>query len=284
LRSLIYDNFAKAFEGLSDEILNKYEYISSPRGKEIREITNLIFQIKNPYENLFDNKVRGVPHKYLAGELLWYFYGSNRLSFIENYSKFWNSISNIDGSINSAYGYLLFKDRNIFGFSEWEWALKSLIKDKDSRQALIRFNKPIHSFEGVKDFVCTLNGIFQIRNNKLDFTIIMRSNDLIRGLSFDYPFFSLLHQQMHLHLLKYYPDLDMGTYTHHAASLHIYEEHFDLVNSMLKEEYQSIELRMKELFVDENGNCNFEITNMYDNSSYQYTGSDPMLKWISENR
>ena len=36
------------------------------------------------------------------------------------------------------------------------------------------------------------------------------------GLTFDYPFFTMLQQQMFNHLRKIYPELEIGTYTHIA--------------------------------------------------------------------
>ena len=86
--------------------------------------------------------------------------------------------------------------------------------------------------------MCTLNGVFQIRDNKLNFTVDMRSNDVFFGLTFDYPFFTILQQQMHTLLKKVYPDLELGTYTHIAHSLHMYERDFDKVEKMLENEFK----------------------------------------------
>lgn len=229
-----YDYVADAYKDLLLNIQNSPEFILSPREQKCKEITNVIITIKNPNFNLFENQVRSSKEKYICAELLWYFSGSNTVEFISQYAKTWNELKNTNNTVNSAYGYLLFKDKNIHGFSQYEWAFKSLVKDKDTRQAFMHFNNSSHQFFENKDQVCTLNGLFQIRNNKLNFTITMRSNDAILGFMTDFAFFNVLHQQMYRHLQKFYTDLEMGTYTHITNSMHIYERHFKLVDEMLK--------------------------------------------------
>jgi len=200
---------------------------------EIKEICNAALVIDDPYFPLYENEKRSSQFKYIAGETIWYFTGRKDIDFISKYSKFWKQLDNGDGTVNSAYGNLIFNEPLSDGRNQYQWALDSLIEDKDSRQSIIHFNKPSHQWKGNKDFVCTLNGIFQIRDNRLNFTVDMRSNDLVLGTATDVAFFCLLQQQMLKHLRLTYPDLKMGSYTHIVHSLHIYERHFNLVKEML---------------------------------------------------
>lgn len=209
-----------------------------PRGKQIKERINESYILTNPYSNMFTNAVRSVPKRYIAGELDWYFSGSNKLEDIVKYSKFWSFICNEDQTLNSAYGYLLFKKLNAHGKTQWSWAYDSLVADKDTRQAMMYFGGPDYQFDGNKDFVCTSYGQFMIRNNKLNFHVYMRSNDLIKGATFDIPFFTVLQQNMLVLLREVYPDLEMGYYFHNATSLHIYESDFELVENMLKNRFE----------------------------------------------
>ena len=75
--------FAEAYNKALLEIYKNPEYLSAPRGKKIKEILNLVIEIENPLSNLYKNEIRGVPEKYLAGELFWYFSGKNDLDFIK---------------------------------------------------------------------------------------------------------------------------------------------------------------------------------------------------------
>jgi len=225
-----------------EEVLRKLTYEfqhedTAPRGLKIHEITNLLIKIEDSSSNMFSNKVRGVDKQYLAGELLWYLSGRNDTAFITKYSSFWDKISNNDATANSAYGYQLWNVKNKHGLTEWDWAKTSLINDKDTRQSVIRFNKPDVSFEGNKDFVCTLNGVFQIRGGKLNLFINMRSSDAVLGLTYDVPFFSLLIQIMRFELSKHDIFVEPGSLTMMLNSSHVYERHFELVEEMLEHEF-----------------------------------------------
>lgn len=235
---IIADTLADATKEILDNLVNNYQYITAPRGQKIKEIIGMQIEIKNPYSNRFRNKVQDLPIQYLADELYLYFSGSNSAEDFSKASKFWNKIKNEDGTINSAYGYLIFnKNLELYPLSQWDWAKQSLIKDKDSRQAIIHYNKPIHQQMNNKDFVCTMNNQFFIRNNKLEMITYIRSNDIRRGFFFDSVWFMLLMQCMRIELLEYYPDLELGSYHHYAGSMHLYEEHFELAEYMLKEDF-----------------------------------------------
>ena len=260
---------ADAVEMILDSLVNDYQYITSPRGQKIKEIIGMQIEIKDPYSNLFDNEVCSLPRQYLADELYLYFSGSNSAEDFSKASKFWDKIKNEDGTVNSAYGHLIFnKNLELYPLSQWDWAKESLIKDKDSRQAIMHYNKPIHQQMSIKDFVCTMNNQFFIRDDKLEMITYIRSNDIRRGFFFDAPWFMLLMQCMRIELLPNYPELELGSYHHFAGSMHLYEEHFELAEEMLKEDFVPAELpRIEKLpFI-----------------SMAYN-DDPFCQWIRENK
>lgn len=251
-----YSTFAEMYSYMLYDVLYNPHYETAPRGKAIKERINTSYMCSNPMSNLFSNRVRNIPQKYLAGELLWYFTGDNSLDVISKYSGFWSNIANDDGTLNSAYGHLLFTRKTPSGLNQWEWALQSLQKDKDSRQAIMYFGRPDFQETGVKDFVCTAYAMFLIRKNKLHMHLYMRSNDLVKGTTFDIPFFMLLQQQMWLHLKESYPDLELGCYFHNATSLHIYEQDFGLVQDMLGASFDRHELPpIGRNLINEHGEC-----------------------------
>lgn len=249
-------NAADAYDLLLNDLYNNPEYITAPRGEKIKEVINVSIEIDNPLLNLYFNEERSSPTKYICAELVWYFSGQKSVDWISKYAKMWNYLQDDNGNVNSAYGNLIFTEKNEYGYSQYQWALDSLKKDKDTRQAFLHFNKEKHQYNGNKDQVCTMYGIFHIRNNKLNFTVSMRSNDVIYGLMTDFAFFSVLQQQMHRHLLKYYPELELGTYTHISNSMHLYEKHFQLVEKMLTKQFVPISLPELDCdLIDETGKC-----------------------------
>ena len=248
------ETFADVYKSALQDVLKKPEYITAPRDLKINEVTNAALVINDPRFSLYENERRSSQFKYIGAELVWYFTGRNDVDFISKFAKFWEHIDNGDGTVNSAYGNLIFTERNKHNINQYKWALQSLIDDKDSRQAIMHFNKTSHQWHGNKDFVCTLNGVFQIRDNRLNFTIDMRSNDLILGTPTDIAFFCLLQEQMYNHLKPHYPELEIGTYTHIVHSLHIYEKHFDLIKDMLKKPFEPMRFpSINENIIDEFG-------------------------------
>lgn len=242
------NSFASAYKKALELVYNNPDYKSSPRGFKIKEVMNLKIEITNPYNNLFFNDVKSSARKYIVPELKWYLSGDLSSSYISQYAKLWDHIKDENGNVCSNYGNLIwYKNINNHKWSnvqseskkmtQWQWALNSLLNDKDSRQAIIRFNSDNHQLETNKDFVCTMYGIFHIRDNKLNFSISMRSSDAIYGFANDYPFFSIIHQQMLLNLKDKYKDLKMGTFTYFGNSFHIYEKHFELVEKMLMNKF-----------------------------------------------
>ena len=279
-------SFAGVYENALKTLMNGDNMHTSARGLETRELTDIALVINNPISSLYINETRSSQKKYIAAELLWYFLGRDDVEFIKEYASFWTQIQNEDGTANSSYGKLLFDKKNRFGKTQYEWARESLEKDSDSRQAIMHFNLPEHQYHGNKDFVCTMYGIFQIRDNKLNFTINMRSNDAIWGTPTDVAFFTVLQQQMLNHLQVTYPDLQMGKYTHIVNSFHVYKRHYTIVESMIDGNFNEDKFpEINKNLITHTGNPSTELvllSNHYKDSDAVVV-NDSMFKWIQEN-
>lgn len=235
------NTFAEAYRDSLEQIMAT-GIENSARGIVSREHLNVSLVIEDPRSCLYTNLARSSQVKYIAAELLWYYMGRNDVDFISKYAKFWEQIQNEDGTVNSAYGNLIFKVKNKFGISQYQWAIQKLMSDPNTRQAIMHFNIPIHQYNDNKDFVCTMYVNVHIRENKLHLKLNIRSNDAIWGTPTDAAFFCSLQLQLLNHLRLLYPDLELGTYTHSADSYHIYERHYDLVSRMLHNEFIPIQL------------------------------------------
>lgn len=219
-----------------DEILSNDEV--EIRGLKCKE---LLFQEINTYPDnvVIDLVERPFNWKYFAAELYWYLKQDLNADFISNYSKFWSKLTNdiedneFAGKINSNYGYLTFKN-NKHNVSNIDWVVNSLIEDEYSRKAIMNYSDNNHKFYSNKDFVCTKNISFYIRDKKLNMVVDMRSNDLYYGLTYDMPWFGFLHQNVFSILKDFYPDLQIGVYKHKADNLHIYSGFYDVKNEVNK--------------------------------------------------
>jgi thymidylate synthase len=135
--------------------------------------------------------------------------------------------------VNSNYGFIVNVEK-WNGISQFEWCVKRLLEDKNTRQAIINYNMPRYKYEGVKDLVCTISQQFLVRNEKLDCVTLMRSNDLIYGLTYDLPWFTNLQIK-----LAEIIDVPLGIYNHYDSSLHVYEQHFEMLTKIAKEQIES---------------------------------------------
>jgi thymidylate synthase len=163
-------------------------------------------------------------------------------------SKFWAKLDNGDGSINSSYYYLLKglqdhgdpilearRSDNGIGIhrTPWDWALQALKSDKDTRQAFMRISRPEHQWRGCADQPCTMHLTWSIREDKLHLSTVMRANDVVKGTVYDIPFFMMLMEEMLLDLKSTYPNIQIGSYTHFAHSMHIYSSSLEIAKNML---------------------------------------------------
>jgi len=276
------ENFADVYEKSLRDLYENPDYSSNPRGLQIKENLNIALEIENPVSSLYINERRSSQKKYIAAEFIWYFSGRNDVEFISEYASFWKSIQNADGTANSAYGNLIFNQKNKFGINQYEWAINSLSLDLDSRQAIMHFNVPDHQYDGNKDFVCTMYGIWHIRDNRLNLTIHMRSNDAILGTPTDVAFFSVLQQQALIHLKQKYADLKLGKYVHIVDSYHIYEKNFNLVEEMLNHEFRPDYMpSVKKSLIYMNGSQSSDFETVC--KLKETDSNDEMYRWITEN-
>lgn len=230
------NSFAELYQKAMLQVYENYDFCTKPRNMNIRECMNVFMQLNNPFSNLFksNDKLVTLQTGYLKKELSLYLSGSFTADHFAKASRFWDTIKNPDDTINSAYGYLIFSKPNEHGYTQFDWAVKSLQQDKDSRQAIMHFNSTEHQRDGIRDFPCTLTATFHIRDNKLNMTTVMRSNDIRKGLQYDLPFFTMLQRLVQLRLVTTtYPTLEMGTYSHLSQSLHIYENDFEYAQKVI---------------------------------------------------
>lgn len=173
---------------------------------------------------------------YLKKELEWYLSLEPTIEKVKDV-KIWNNIcSKKDSTVNSQYGILVYGEEN---GSQFDKALESLIEDKDSRQAVIIYNRPtIHEDayeDGKHDFICTFYQQFFIRNNRLECITNMRSNDCIFGIFNDLPWFEYVYNDMYQKLLTKYTGLEKGSLIYIANSFHCYERHFGVLEKIAEE-------------------------------------------------
>lgn len=204
------------FHKLLDESTGQ-DVQSSRDGNVAAEILNAVTIINDPRANIVESDLRKLSKRYMIGELMWYLAADNTLKGIQNYTKAWDRMSDDGEVVNSNYGHKIHK---FYGFDQWEYVKNLLKADPNSRQAVIHIKNPMDY--KTKDTPCTVCLQFFIREGKLFLTTYMRSNDVWFGFPYDVFNFTCFQIRMAMEL-----GVGIGSYTHIAGSLHLYQRDLD---------------------------------------------------------
>lgn len=194
-------------------------------GAVVGEVINAVTVIDDPTRCILKSPIRKLPMRYMVGELLWYLSGNPSLDAIRLYTSAWDRMSDDGITVNSNYGHRIQNavDENVYRqFDQLKMVEEMLAKDPASRQAVIHIKQPrdLVNFPS-KDVNCTVCLQFLIREGKLYMTTYMRSNDLWMGFPNDVFQFTAIQIYLAMKL-----GCKLGTYTHIAGSLHLYERDY----------------------------------------------------------
>jgi len=205
--------------------------ITNRQGETLTELINPTLILTNPIDCFCT--VRKMSFDYLKGEMEFYMSGSDRLKDIARYSKFWNKCSDDGETIISNYGKLLLHDKNSYGYTQFNYAKEMLIRNKDSKKAVMTIYAPNHAKKS-NDNPCTMYLQFFIRKERLDLYVKMRSSDVWYGLPYDIPFFVFIQTLLKEELNQSGYELDLGVYNHQAGSLHFYHRNLEKILETIK--------------------------------------------------
>ena len=217
---------ATAYLSAYSEVFHRGEIIV-PRGQECLEVCDYKLKLDMSHSVLTSFDARKLNLDYAKQEFLWYLRGDRFDTSIEQHATMWAKLQQADGGYNSNYGQYIFPN-------QFDFVVNELTNDAWSRRASIVLLNESHLYSANTDVVCTYGMNFRIRQGVLDMTVMMRSNDVIFGLTNDAFCFTMIYRMV-LACLKGgpYPGLKPGTYTHIANSLHVYERHFRMIEDIL---------------------------------------------------
>ena len=207
------------FVNTARALLNK-GHGNNPRGLETLEICDAWLILRDPTQSLITLPERDLSMEYLKAETDWYLSGDLSVEEIGKHAKIWRNISDADGNVQSNYGYLTMHAQ-YNGMTQLDWCIDSLKRDNHSRQAVMNYLQPQHKRIGEKDVTCTISQQFVMRDKKLDSIVLMRSNDIWFGFSYDLKWFCDLQERV-----SQETGIPIGSYNHYASSLHVYKRHF----------------------------------------------------------
>lgn len=190
------------------------------RSGDTIEILHTLIHIETPTQRWVTWRSPPMSIGFALAELIWILAGSNDAGVI----NFWNpSLSRFSGSDSKYHGAYGHRIRTNFGFDQLERAYLTLKNNPKSRQSVILIwdpQKDVPDEAGLAvsdDIPCNICSLLKMRDNKLEWTQIMRSNDIFLGLPYNLIQFTSMQE-----ILAGWLDVDVGSYCHYSDSLHLY--------------------------------------------------------------
>jgi thymidylate synthase len=198
------------------------------RAGDTRELQDALFSIEDPRQRWISSRLPPMNPAFAIAEVVWIVNGRNDSAFL----NFWNpGLPKFQGEGETYYGAYGWRLRHAFGFDQIEQAYHALRDNSETRQVVLqiwdpRLDLPMEGgLPRSKDIPCNVCSMLKIRGGCLEWTQIMRSNDLIRGFPHNVVQFTYLQE-----LMAAWLRLDLGHYTHVSDSLHVYENQISDLN------------------------------------------------------
>jgi thymidylate synthase len=213
------ENGTNGYVDLVRHVLTHGEEVA-PRGMKTREIEDAVIFIEDVYNTLPLKVGRGSVPGIGAVEACQILAGESYNDLIVAVGPQFRNYAESDGIFHGAYGP---RTRE-----QYPLALDKLRNDSDTRQAVITlWNPNLDNQPNKRDYPCTILHQFRIRDNKLNMSVYMRSNDVWLGAAYD--FFQFTRVQIAMASVL---GIEPGKYAHHVGSLHIYEQHYGAAENL----------------------------------------------------
>lgn len=215
------ENGVNGYVDLVHHVLANGEEVA-PRGIKTREIEDAVIHIDDVFHTLPLKVARGTVPGIGAVEACQLLSGTSFPKTVIAVGPQFKNYTEDSGIFHGAYG--------LRTNGQYDAVIDKLKNDSDSRQAVVTIWNPEYDNQPSKrDYPCTVLHQFRIRNNKLNMSVYMRSNDVWLGAAYD--FFQFTQVQIALASVL---GIEPGKYAHHVGSLHIYEQHYEAADRLVK--------------------------------------------------
>ncbi len=199
------------------------------RDGETREILHAALCLENPRARWNTVRRPTINLAFALAEVVWILAGRNDM---ESLSFFNGSLKNFVGDsvyLHGAYGHRL---RKSFGFDQLDAAYRALGANPTTRQIVLQYWDPNLDFPDTngeprnRDIPCNTQSMLKVRQGRLEWVQVMRSNDVFIGLPYNIVQFTFLQE-----ILAGWLEMDVGPYHHLSDSLHVYTRDLDKMRS-----------------------------------------------------
>lgn len=187
----------------------------------VREILNASLTLIHPRQRWIGSRIPSLNPAFAIAEVVWIMTGRNDSAMLNYFNPILPRYAGSEATYHGAYGHRL---RVHFGIDQIGRAFDVLKNDSESRQVVLQIWDPqadLPASTGLAsnpDIPCNICSMLKIRDGKLTWTQIMRSNDIFRGLPHNIVQFTMIQE-----ILAGWLGVDLGSYNHYSDSLHFYE-------------------------------------------------------------
>jgi thymidylate synthase len=244
------------------------EVVTSRNGPVKRFKFPILSVYQNPRERVLWSASRDANPFFHLFEAMWMLAGRNDVHFPAKFAKQIKEYSDNGETLHGAYGH---RWRKHFKFDQLNWVIDLIQNHPDTRRAVLTMwdasLDPYMVDEGGRDVPCNTHVYFSVQNGRVNMTVCNRSNDLVWGAyGANVVHMSYLHEYVALGA-----GYEVGEYRQFSNDLHIYEEHWKLLDSprvMEEDPYQSSNL-MKHL-------------SLFDHPAQRFVFDRDISKWIEQ--
>ena len=241
-------DFNKQYFDILKEVKERGFNITNARTAQQIRVSHIPFTITldltEGYLPLASNR-KYSPH-IAASEAAWIISGEQSTEWLSKHTQIWQQFADINGNINSAYGY---RWRHAFGRDQLNEAIEVLRTDDSSRQIVLSMWDA--SSDGLlskskPNVPCPVMLILNVISNKLNAQLIIRSSDLFVGLPYDVMTYAFILKSIADELR-----MGLGIYSIYLAHPHIYSDHLQFIDLKNWNENSQIKLFMPAMSISD---------------------------------
>lgn len=197
------------------------------RGGDTMELLHVAMQVEEPSERWIVSRTPALNPAFALVEVFWIVSGRRDSALPLHWNPRLSLYCGNDAEYHGAYGYRL---RSHFGLDQIDRVFYALEARPDTRQAVLQIwdaAVDLPDEDGVPaspDIPCNVVAFPKIRDGKLEWMQVLRSNDLFLGVPHNVVQFTTLQE-----IIAGWLGVVPGSYQHISDSLHIYMRDLDAV-------------------------------------------------------
>lgn len=209
------------------ELINMPDNTIKSRNGDVKELIHVGLSVSDPRQRWCSSRIKAMNPAFALAEVVWIMNGSNESDVINYWNPILHKFAGDGPQYHGAYGHRL---RSHFGLDQLERAFLTLKNNPYGRQVILQIWDPKKDFPdelGMPvsvDIPCNVCAMLKVREGKLEWTEIVRSNDIYLGLPHNLVQFTSLQE-----IMAGWLGIELGSYNHFSDSLHLYKHDWDTI-------------------------------------------------------